>query len=293
MNYHNRYIAEYIAFVLQPVPINNVPQSPVTVIFTNEEAKNVFHTKGVDLLTYTNELGLGGTTVKKNGLTFDFKINVNYRDITRQKVETLLYYIQTGCDVTFTLHTYQSFVPTFEQNPNFVPNDVHTYSVTLDYASVNIVNKQLDNTFRGKGLILGEIGFLDITVKEAVNPLDFMPCKRLSANDYSRTPFILDFDGTGNYIYVVNVDLNTSGLIEKFLDYPEEGTFQLVGFPTTNPLFLNTFTITNSHLDYGDSLISTYVTSGQTYIVRIIDIPVLLKTGERCKLTFEQTYTIP
>ncbi len=293
MNYHNRYIAEYITFVLQPVPINNVPQSPVTVIFTNEEAKNVFHTKGVDLLTYTNELGLGGTTIKKNGLTFDFKINVNYRDVTRQKVETLLYYIQNGCDVTFTLHTYQSFVPTFEQNPNFVPNDVHTYSVTLDYASVNIVNKQLDNTFRGKGLILGEIGFLDIIVKEAVNPLDFMPCKRLSANDYSRTPFILDNDGTGDYIYIVNVDLNTSGLIEKFLDYPEEGTFQLVGFPTINPLFLNPFTITNSHLDYGDSLISNYVTSGQTYIVRVIDIPVLLKTGERCKLTFEQTYTIP
>jgi hypothetical protein len=291
---YDSFKSDYIVFIMQPPPVLGVLPAAVKIQFNTWEVFEVKQNDNIDLELWTSEMGLSGSVVKQNGLSFTFSVNANQTPKTRKKIQSLFYYAQRGCDISFTFNAYNSFIPTFPHNDlAYTPSALNTLSVNLPYAAVGLVSNNIDTTHNGISVLIGENSEIEIVVKEAVSPYVLAPCKLLSENDFEYYPFILDFDGTGYYIFAVLVELKTTGYIEKFLNYPN-GTFKktapTVGSPST--LLFETVNGSFTQMTYADSLLSTYVNNGETYLVEIPNIQVLLKTGEICSISFSQSYTI-
>lgn len=288
----DKFIAQYISFTLQLPPVASVLPPPVTITFNSYEIWEVRQNDNIDFQIYTSELGYSTTIPKYNGLSFSFNCNANYTAQTRQKILILTDYLRRGCAVSFTFYNYKSFVPNFPHNISYTPSGLTTQTVNLPYAAIKMTTTDIDSTADTKGVLTGENSIIEILVKEGVSPFMLAPCKQLSMSDFALAPFVLDFDGTGYYVYIVYVELATNGLIDYFLDHPV-GTLQRISPPsvTTVPFTFVSIDPTNKIMIYTDDTLS-YVSNGETYRVTIENIPVQLKTGERCEVTFTQDYTI-
>lgn len=288
----DKFVKDYISFTFQLPPVGAVTPAPVTIMFNSYEIWEVMQNDGIDIDIYTSELGKSSSTPKYNGLSFSFNCNANYDAGTRQKMLIMFTYLKQGANVLFIFYNYRSFVPNFPHSIAYTPTGLTTQTVTLDYAAVQMVSTAIDSTQDTVGVLSGENSRIAVLVKEAVNPLDIAPCKRLSMSDFALAPFILDFDGTGYYVYIVYVELTTMGLIEYFLNHPI-GTLQRITPPsaTTVPFTFVSINPANNVMIYTDDTLS-YVNNGEVYRVVIPNIKVQLKTGERCEITFTQDYTI-
>lgn len=288
----DKFVKDYISFTFQLPPVGIVIPAPITIIFNSYEIWEVMQNDSIDIEIYTSELGKSSSTPKYNGLSFSFNCNANYSANTRQKILIMFDCLRKGANVSFTFYNYRSFVPNFPHNIAYTPSEITTQIVTLDYAAVQMVSTAIDSTQDTIGVLSGENSNIAILVKEAVNPLDIAPCKRLSMSDFALSPFILDFDGTGYYVYIVYIELSSNGLIEYFLNHPI-GTFQRINPPsaTSVPFTFVSINPSNNTMIYTDDSLS-YVSVGQTFRVIIPNIKVQLKTGERCEITFTQDYTI-
>jgi hypothetical protein len=288
----DKFVKNYISFTFQLPPVGIATPTPVTIMFNSYEIWEVMQNDGIDIEIYTSELGKSSSTPKNNGLSFSFNCNANYSADTRQKVLIMFTYLKQGANVLFTFYNYRSFIPNFPHNIAYTPTALTTQAVILDYVAVQMNSTAIDSTQDTVGVLSGDNSTIAILVKEAVNPLDIAPCKRLSINDFALAPFILDNDAYGYYISIVYVELAVNGLIEYFLNHPVGTLQQTAPFsPATGIFEFNSINPTNNVMIYTDSALS-YITFGYTYKVVIPNIKVQLKTGERCEITFEQEYTI-
>ncbi len=286
------WVSNYVVFVLQQPPVLGISPAPITITFNSYEIFEVRQDDGVNIDLWTSEIGKSNSIVKVNGLNFAFNVNANHSPQTRQKVFQLFHYVSKGCDISFTFNRYNSYVPAFPHtNPIYTPTDFTSQSVTLPYCAVSLQSNAIDSTHDGLGILTGENSNIAFIVKESVNPLELTPCKRLSSTDFSYAPWILDFDGFGYYIYIAYVEASISGLIEAFLSHPD-GTLELVGSGSPTPFQFLSINPAANVMQYTDILISTYVSNGETYKITIPNIKVLLRTGEVCEITFEDTTTI-
>lgn len=288
----DKFVRDYISFTFQLPPVGIVTPPPVTIIFNSYEIWEVMQNDGIDIEIYTSELGKSSSTPKYGGLSFSFNCNANYSAETRQKVLIMFAYLRQGANVLFTFYNYRSFVPNFPHDIAYTPNGLTTQSVTFDYAAVQMNSTAIDSTQDTVGVLSGENSIVAILVKEAVNPLDIAPCKRLSMYDFALAPFVISSTIYSDFISIVYVELATNGLIEYFLDHPVAIIERIIP-PGISPGTLDFVSINpaNNVMIYTDDTLSA-VYDGELYKVTIPNIKVQLKTGERCEITFVQEYTI-
>lgn len=282
------WVQEYVIFVLQPPPTNGILPPPITVTFNSWEIYEVSHDRGTDIELWTSEIGTSNSVVKVNGKSFMFQVDANYRPETRKKVLEIFHYVSKGCQITFTFNKFNSYVPTYAQDPNYTPSDLNVIPVTIPYACISLLSKPIDSTHNGASILIGENSTVEFIVKEAVDPLELMPCKKLSMSDFALAPWILDNDGTGWYLNTLFVE--ASGYIEKFLDHPD-GTFDTVPVTTTGMVNFSSINPAGNVMLYTDDSLS-YLVDGQMYEVNIPNIKVKLKTGETCHITFTQQFEV-
>jgi hypothetical protein len=193
-----------------------------------------------------------------------------------------------GCNISFTFNGYNSTIVGFpHNNPNYIPTENTNQSITLHYVCIGMPSKYIDSTGGGDTILVGDISTVEITVKEAVSPLEFAPCLQLSMSDFSLYPWVLGDDGFGGiFIQTVILEASNTGLIEKFLSNPD-GTINTV--PPTSPGLISFSSINGSGtvMQYGDPFPSG-VALNKNYKIVIPNIKVLLKSGITCSITFEQ-----
>lgn len=288
---YDMWVEEYVIFVLQPPPIGGILPAPTTAKFNSWEIYEVDQNDGTDIELWTSEIGTSNSVVKANGLSFSFNVDANYSPETRKRVLQMFNLLAKGCQVSFTFNNYKSYIPTFPHtNITYTPSDINNPPVVLPYSCISLLSKPIDSTHDGIGILHGENSIVSFIVKETVDPLELMPCKRLSSIDYTYAPWILDFDGTGWYVMTVFVEIANPGLLESFLNHPS-GTIDTIPPTAAGPIEFVSINPAGTSMQYGDPILN-YVVDGQTYKIIIPNIKVKLKTGETCELTFVDTFTV-